>query len=298
MTENPQHYNLITNFEDITSRANYIEKVVIPKGEKVEGILRDLVGYYFFRDVVKCGISSCGTKHQKGYIASLNDGNEIIIGHNCGKRYFGISFDEKTTQFDHLKNNANQYVQIKDMFEKLPLLKANLEKILNHSGKMTYMQIKVAIKDFKQDALDYWMRRAIESQVSNNGLIYIDEFKTSDEIKAERLMGRKNINDIKRVLVGNVVDYDVIANWHNAEKAKGYFDILYRELTHPNQMSGETIKRISKKLRNHDQYLREVEEFCVRGNRLFTPENLIQFAVLFTKKEQQKIIEKYANKFS
>ncbi|HAD69755.1 hypothetical protein [Acinetobacter radioresistens] len=298
MTGNPQHFNLITSFEDIKARPNFIERIVIPKGEAVEGVLNDLVGYYYFRDEVKCGISSCGTKHQKGYIASLNDGHEIIIGHNCGKRYFGISFDEKTTQFEHLKSNANQYVQIKDMFEKLQLLKDNLERILNQSGKLTFLQIKAAIKDFRENALDYWMRKVIDREVSSNGLIYIDEFKTIDEIKAEKLMGKTYIRDIKRVLVGNVRDYDVIANWHNAERAKSYFDILYRELIHPNQMSGETIKRVSKKLRSHDQYLRELEEFCIKGNRLFTAENLIQLSVLFTKPHEKKIVEKYANRFA
>ena len=298
MTENPQHFNLITNFEEITARPNFLERVVIQKGEKVEGVLHDLIGYYLFKDEVKCGISSCGTKHQKGYIASLNDGNEIIIGHNCGKRYFGVSFDEKTTQFEHLKNNANQYVQIKEMFEKLPALKENFEKILNQSGKMTFLQIKVAIKDFRENALDYWMRRKIGNEVLSSGLIYIDDFKSEDEIKAEILSGKTNISDIKRVLMGNVVDYDVIANWHNAEKLKDYFDRLYREIKNPNQLQGEAIKALAKKLRQHDQNLRELEEFCKKGNRLFTPENLIQFAVLFTKPHEQKIIEKYANKFA
>lgn len=298
MTENPQHFNLITDFEEITARPNFIERVVIQKGEKVEGVLHDLIGYYLFKDEVKCGISSCGTKHQKGYIASLNDGNEIIIGHNCGKRYFGVSFDEKTTQFEHLKNNANQYVQIKEMFEKLPALKENLERILNDSGKLTFLQIKVAIKDFRENALDYWMRRKIGNEVLSSGLIYIDVYKSKEEIAAEVAMKKKNILDTKSVLMGTVVDYDVIANWHNAEKLKDYFDRLYREIKNPNQLQGEAIKALAKKLRQHDQNLRELEEFCKKGNRLFTPENLIQFAVLFTKPHEQKIIEKYANKFA
>ncbi|MCR4532479.1 hypothetical protein [Acinetobacter venetianus] len=298
MTENPQHFNLITDFEEIIARPNFIERVVIQKGEKVEGVLRDLIGYYLFKEEVKCGISSCGTKHQKGYIASLNDGNEIIIGHNCGKRYFGVSFDEKTTQFEHLKNNANQYVQIKEMFEKLPTLKENFERILNNSGKMTFLQIKLAIKDFRENALDYWMRRKIDQDVSSSGLIYIDVFKSKEEIAAEVAMKKKNILDTKSVLMGNVVNYDVIANWHNAEKLKDYFDRLYREIKNPNQLQGEAIKALAKKLRQHDQNLRELEEFCKNGNRLFTPENLIQLAVLFTKPNEQKIIEKYANKFA
>lgn len=298
MTENPQHFNLITNFEDITARPNFMERVVIPKGEKVEGVLHDLIGYYLFKDEVKCGISSCGTKHQKGYIASLNDGNEIIIGHNCGKRYFGVSFDEKTTQFEHLKNNANQYVQIKEMFEKLPALKDSLDRILNRSNKMSFLQIKQAIQDFRNNAFDYWMRRRIEQEVSANGLIYIDDFKTDEEIAAEIYSGKKNVSDIKRILKGNVVDYDVIANWHRAERLKDYFDRLYREIKNPNQLQGEAIKALAKKLKQHDQNLRELEEFCNKGNKLFVPENLIQFAFLFTKPHEQKIIEKYANKFA
>lgn len=297
MTDNPQHYNLITNFEDIAARPNFMERVVIPKGEKVEGILRDLVGYYFFKDEVKCGISSCGTKHQKGYIASLNDGNEIIIGHNCGKRYFGVSFDEKTTQFTHLKNNANQYVQIQSMFEQLPSVKEKYERVLNQSGRYTFLQLKTAIKEFKETAIDYWMRKVINQEVSSSGLIYIEDFKTEEEINAEILMGKKNIRDTKRILKGNVVGYEVIANWHNAERAKSFLETLYKELKHPNQMSGETIKRIAKKIRQHDQYLRELEEYCINGNKLFIPENLIQFAVLFTKKHEQEKIAKYANKF-
>lgn len=63
-------------------------------------------------------------------------------------------------------------------------------------------------------------------------------------------------------------------------------------------MDGVAIKALSKKLRQHDQNLRELEDFIKRANRLFTPENLVQFAVLFTKPNEKKNIEKYANKFA
>ncbi|EMC7950719.1 hypothetical protein VXG46_001306 [Acinetobacter baumannii] len=298
MIENPQHFNLITNFEEITSRPNFVEKVTIARGEDVQNIISDLVGFYVLRDFVSCGISSCGRKHQKGYIAALHDGNEIIIGHKCGKKHFGVTFDEKAKQFKHLRDNANQYLQIKAMFEKLPQLKESLERILNQSGKMTFLQIKMAVKSFKEDAFDYWMRRKIGQEVSSNGSIYIDDFKTEEEINAEILSGRKNISDIKRVLVANIAEYDVIANWHNAERLKDYFDRLYREIKNPNQMEGVALKALAKKLRQHDQNLRELEDYIKRGNRLFVPENLIQLAVLFTKPHEQKIIEKYANNFA
>ncbi|RSF29379.1 hypothetical protein EGT96_18925, partial [Acinetobacter baumannii] len=135
-------------------------------------------------------------------------------------------------------------------------------------------------------------------EVTSNGSIFIDYFKTKEEINAEILSGRKNISDIKRVLVANIAEYDVIANWHNAEKLKDYFDRLYREIKNPNQMDGVAIKALAKKLRQHDQNLRELEDYIKRGNRLFIPENLIQLAVLFTKPHEKKIIEKYANNFA
>ncbi|MFX7548720.1 hypothetical protein ABTJ50_20490, partial [Acinetobacter baumannii] len=92
---------------------------------------------------------------------------------------------------------------------------------------------------------------------TSNGSIFIDDFKTEEEINAEILSGRKNISDIKRVLVANIAEYDVIATWHNAERLKDYFDRLYREIKNPNQMDGVAIKALAKKLRQHDQNLRE-----------------------------------------
>lgn len=297
MTQNPQHFSLITKFEEIISRPNFVEMVTIARGEDVQSTISELVGFYVLRDYVSCGISSCRRKHQKGYVAVLHDGNEIIIGHNCGKKHFGVTFDEKARQFEHLRNNANQYLQIKEMYEKLPNLKDNLERILKKSGKMTFVQIKIAVKSFKEDALDYWMRRKIGQEVSRSGLIYRDEFKTKDEINAEILSGKKNVIDTKRVLVGNILEYDVIAEWHSAEKLKNYFEQLYREIKNPNQLEGTAIKTLAKKMRQHDQNLRELEEYCKRGNKLFTPENIIQLAILFPQIDEQKVIEKYAKSF-
>jgi len=54
MTENPQHFNLITNFEEIEARPSFIERIVITKGEAVEGVRNDLVGYYYLSEEVKC----------------------------------------------------------------------------------------------------------------------------------------------------------------------------------------------------------------------------------------------------
>ena len=117
---------------------------------------------------------------------------KLSLDISAGK-HFGVSFDEKAKQFKHLRDNANQYLQIKAMYEKLPQLKESLERILNQSGKMTFLQIKMAVKSFKEDAFDYWMRRRIGQEVTSNGSIFIDDFKTEEEINAEILSGRKHL---------------------------------------------------------------------------------------------------------
>ncbi len=65
-----------------------------------------------------------------------------------------------------------------------------------------------------------------------------------------------------------IAEYDVIATWHNAERLKDYL-IDCTGNQEPNQMDGVAIKALSKKLRQHDQNLRELEDF-IKSQSLIT----------------------------
>ncbi|AOA58202.1 hypothetical protein [Acinetobacter larvae] len=301
MTDHQKPIKLITKYEEITSRPRFIEKAVLDDSVSDGVKLQDLAGYYLLKNKVKCGISSCGTQHQKGYLAVLSNGSEIILGHNCGKKYFGITFDEKENQYKHLRENVRQYVLIKETYENLERLEATYNLVINKSGRLTYVEIKNAVKAFQGDAFDYWMRQIIGREVSALGVIKREEFKSQDEIDAEKLMsnGRhRRISSTRRKVVAEIKNYDLIAKWHEADNLRDYFWRIHREIKNPDHMSTEQVKSLSKKMRNYDQNLRLLKEFCEGGNKLFTKDNLLQLRELFTKHSEILKVESFAEKFA
>lgn len=62
--------------------------------------LSAIIGRYVFKDRIRCGLTSCHTPHQKGYIVATADGHETNIGKDCGKTHFGVDFETLSRKFD------------------------------------------------------------------------------------------------------------------------------------------------------------------------------------------------------
>ncbi len=62
--------------------------------------LKEIIGRYIFKDFIKCGLSSCHTPHGKGYIVTTKSGPITNIGRDCGKKHFGIEFEELSSKLE------------------------------------------------------------------------------------------------------------------------------------------------------------------------------------------------------
>ncbi|MEF9443407.1 hypothetical protein OWT26_25875 [Burkholderia sp. 1A5] len=62
--------------------------------------LKAIIGRYAFRDKLRCGLSSCHTPHNRGYIVVTKSGLETNIGKDCGKTHFGVDFNDMSRQFE------------------------------------------------------------------------------------------------------------------------------------------------------------------------------------------------------
>jgi hypothetical protein len=86
--------------------------------------LKEIVGRYIFKDFIKCGLSSCHTPHGKGYIVTTKAGPITNIGQNCGKKHFGIEFEELSSKLEveiRLKNyrdNIGSFLIFLDEYRK------------------------------------------------------------------------------------------------------------------------------------------------------------------------------------
>ncbi|KVD48691.1 hypothetical protein WS61_07710 [Burkholderia sp. ABCPW 11] len=62
--------------------------------------LKEIIGRYVFKDKLRCGLSSCHTPHNRGFIVVTKSGLETNIGKDCGKTHFGVDFNDKSRQFE------------------------------------------------------------------------------------------------------------------------------------------------------------------------------------------------------
>ncbi|PTB86863.1 hypothetical protein C9940_00595 [Pseudidiomarina aestuarii] len=84
----------LETIEEMYEIPGYVSNLDL-KGKKLKSLLAD----YSFPEKVQCGISSCHTAHNNGYIAETTDGPVTNIGQQCGTKYFGVQFRDMSNRF-------------------------------------------------------------------------------------------------------------------------------------------------------------------------------------------------------
>ena len=148
----------IQSWDDVIERPGYTPKV---NPESIK--LKKIIGRYHIPIQHPCGISSCGTSHNKGYLVVCEGGIETNIGHRCGKRIFGVEFQtlEKTFTKD---TNAQRYRQrIGEVKNQLPNFKGSIEYLRSGENQAYWCIEKVrqyATTGFEENTLKALRDRA------------------------------------------------------------------------------------------------------------------------------------------
>ncbi len=85
----------VDSWEEIQDLAGFVEDLD-PSNHK----LKEILGRYTFTEKIRCGLSTCHSPHNKGYIVSTVDGHATNIGQICGANYFGVEFNTLSKRFD------------------------------------------------------------------------------------------------------------------------------------------------------------------------------------------------------
>lgn len=85
----------LESWEDIQGRVGYSDDL-----DPAQQKLSSIIGQYAFSAQIRCGLSNCKTPHNRGYLVVTQSGRETNIGKDCGKRYFGVEFENLATTFD------------------------------------------------------------------------------------------------------------------------------------------------------------------------------------------------------
>lgn len=85
----------VDTWEEIEGRAGFLADL-----NPSEHKLKEILAKYEFRDKVNCGLSTCHSPHNRGYIVSTMNGHETNIGQICGGKFFGVQFKTLSKKFD------------------------------------------------------------------------------------------------------------------------------------------------------------------------------------------------------
>ncbi|ASK18886.1 hypothetical protein [Halomonas sp. N3-2A] len=99
---------------DLYSRPKFQEEVDFSPvtNRKLKFILQ---AYQFPEDQqIPCGISSCRTKHGRGFLVLTSDGLETNIGNRCGKKHLGADFDYERNRFNAEQRRAKNRQAVSD----------------------------------------------------------------------------------------------------------------------------------------------------------------------------------------
>jgi hypothetical protein len=205
LSEDGKTLQEISSWEDIITRPGYHSKV-----NSKEIKLKSVIGKYRITPKQPCGISSCGSKHNKGYLVVCENGIETNIGNKCGLNIFGINFTELENRFntdtnalryrDKIKEYQNRYSHYEDTIHSLK----NGEK----QGLWCYEKMHwFMTKGFEEKTLNALKQKA---KIKENGIFQLRQFD-SREIELAREAGSYDTNERIRIAtlssINAVTDY-------------------------------------------------------------------------------------------
>ena len=311
--ENFSKIESITNWTDIEKRSDFIPILTIQNEDEAKNRLKQIIATYQISPKVRCGISRCQTKHNYGYLVKLDTNQEIIIGKDCGKKYFGAEFTTQKNLLNALRTEAENFKIIQETYEKLSGMKDNFNKIIMPSGSIGLYKIIREIKKLHtgNEVLDYWMIRELtnSNNITRSGEITQKVYKTPEEIEKERELKIASQNEVydansdqskiyieptKIVFIAKVVNFEIIYTTYEIEKILKYFQEIHINIKDPTKMTKEDRKKLVKKLREYSSNLYEIENFTKKANILLEEENISKLEHVFKERSSKEKIRKWA----
>jgi hypothetical protein len=313
--ENFSKIESITNWTDIEKRSDFIPILTIQNEDEAKNRLKQIIATYQISPKVRCGISRCQTKHNYGYLVKLDTNQEIIIGKDCGKKYFGAEFTTQKNLLNALKLEAENFKIIQDKYNQLEEIKSKFNSIIMPINSLGLHKIVREIKKLTSgnEEIDYWMVRELahSSKISRSGEIKEKVYKSFEEIEQERELkatsqnleydatsdqGEIKVKDTKIVVLGKVENFEIIYDLYEIETKIKYFQEIHNQIKDPTKMTKQDRKKLVKRLREYTSNLYEIESFVRKGNNLLKEENISKLEHVFKEKSAKDKIKKWAKR--
>lgn len=286
----------IENWEQITSNAGYRADL-----NPAEHTLDSIIGRYVEKEMVRCGLTNCHTPHAKGYVVKTKSGLSTNIGHDCGKKYFGVDFEVMAKKFEHDFTMQTNRELLSSFSMQLEEFEQNINNMRTGNG------IKGAD----------WIYKRSRHLVSVNGecpneivAIVNSMVKSSDNLLSKSREATKDEIDTAETIKGGKVQRpyfieEPVAEILGLQALKTEYDLralfvldieininTFKQLN-IDQLNYEALRHWSKWISSLDNKIEVAWATIKAGNELLTRANLQPFNTVITSNDSEKLFKAY-----
>lgn len=266
----------VDSWDVISARESFSSNLSL-KERKLEKI----IGYYELPDKLRCGLDSCHTPHNKGYIVQTDIGDETNIGNACGRKYFDVIFTSMSKDF----MNTLEYAKLKSyLLEMKPNLFSLWQKVnaLDVGSKNASWAIKMQEKMSDSEAIGLTAYRALRDMfASNSGNVISSRPPTQREIDIATSTGNPAPQSID-IVVGFISNIEFLSPDDKIDdlfhkRLKGPIDALQK--SDIEKLSRTQMQPIAKGIRSLDTNTDLLRGKLEIAREFLTKENLSQLLI-------------------
>lgn len=284
----------VENWEAIEARPGFITDLN-PSDHQLESI----IGRYLFKEKIRCGLSNCHTPHAKGYIVTTKEGQSTNIGKDCGKKYFGVDFEDLSKKFDRditEKENRIHLFSFSFQVEEIERAISDLRK-KELGADWVYKKTRPLLSAGK-DCPEVIVRRISTMIKTGSNILSAQREATSEEIETlEAMQGRKiqhphfvedhiaDIAGIQALYSENDLKALLVLNLEGNLQVFKSKDI--------DSLSFDDLRYWTKWVNNIENIMERAVTAVTLGNALLSRSNLEPFIQLLTKRDDIALFRSY-----
>lgn len=269
--------------------------------DEIEGFVRDAVakkddfdsaiGDYDFKNKIQCGLHSCHTWHQTGYVVRMRDARITNVGNKCGE-IFGDEFKRARDAIDLAREREAIDATLALYRTKIDDYEERIRQLRN--GPLSVFGLDETLKCFRNAFPAY---EALHQRAQRNDpAIRKTRRRTEDEIEALRATAQGLSEDAiayEEVLVGTLEGLKVLTS-DGAKEVRERVIVPLDRLRHMrDDLTFLERKTLSKKLGEMDAVLVEADALQRAARAFFSEHNFATLRLLPVPGDQARALRQF-----
>jgi hypothetical protein len=252
--------------EEFTSRPNYVDSLVCAPDD-----LDYFVGKYEFTEPVKfeCHLNGCKRPHWHGFVIATKDGRETHCGRDCGKREFGVPWENLEADFiREEKADIQRQLVTSTLVERAVRLREALE--IQAELSIACAAVKNIVDEINKDPA---IARALNNAIASGGRI-LSKAKVDRAVASAS--GQKSAR-ANLVSIGSIRGGRCVADYSQAGKSFQWKVVSFLEKLDDASvrlLEAKELEAVAKKLQESRETDRLMREFLEQANLFVSRENL------------------------